>query len=176
MRYFKKIVGERVYLSPINAEADAETYTKWVNSKETTRYLSLYTHAYPLEKERDTLNKISEGHTYAIVRISDDALLGNVGFNHIDNLARHADVGIFIGEPSEWGKGYGTEAMKLLVDFGFNTLNLRNIMLTHVADNERAHKSYVKAGFREFGRRTGCVYRDGEYLDMVYMETLNPRG
>ncbi|MDR1263643.1 MAG: GNAT family N-acetyltransferase [Oscillospiraceae bacterium] len=176
MKYFKKIVGEKVYLSPINAEADAETYTKWVNSKETTRYLPLYSRVYTLAKERETLNRISEGHMYAIVRMSDDALLGNVGFHDIDNLARHAVVGIFIGESSEWGKGYGTEAMKLLVDFGFNTLNLRNIMLTHVADNERAHKSYVKAGFKEFGRRTGCIYRDGKYLDQVYMEILNPRG
>ncbi|MDR1598617.1 MAG: GNAT family N-acetyltransferase [Oscillospiraceae bacterium] len=175
MRYFKKIAGGQVYLSPINAD-DAETYAKWLNNKETTHFLNIYSHALPLAAERDALEKISREHNYAIVRASDDILLGNIGFHGIKHINRTAIIGIFIGEPSQWGKGYGTEAMKLLIEYGFDTLNLRNIMLLHFADNDRARRCYEKVGFREIGRRTGAVYRDGAYIDEVFMEILNPRG
>jgi len=175
MAYYKKIVGERVYLSPIDPN-DAEIFTAWVNDKNVTQYLQLYDRVFPLSAERETLELISREHNYSIVRLEDDKLLGSCGFHEIKPYDRTASVGIFLGDSAEWGKGYGTEAMKLLVDYGFKTLNFHNIMLTHLAFNDRAHKSYEKAGFREFGRRTKSRYWDGEYYDVVYMEILNPKG
>ena len=173
MRYFKKIVGQRVYLSPINVD-DIVIYTKWMNDCEIANNLSNYRQMISLNSEKGFLEKLSsEGHNYAIVLLEGDFLIGNIGFADIDHLNRRATVGIFIGEPVNRSKGYGSEAMRLLLEFGFKTLNLHNIMLYVHADNERAINSYVKAGFREFGRRREAVFKNGYYYDYVHMEALS---
>ena len=173
MKYYKKINGEKLYLSPVNTE-DAELYTKWVNDYDVGIYMGFYREMISLAKERSLLEGFeSGGHSYAIVARDGDVPIGTCGIMSIDQISRNAEVGILIGEADYRGRGYGTEAMKLLVDYGFNALNLRNIMLKVHADNERAYASYVKAGFREFGRRSGGTYKDGNYVDVICMEILN---
>jgi RimJ/RimL family protein N-acetyltransferase len=175
MRYFKKIPGERVYLSPINPD-DVEIYTKWVNDPEVAKWIGMRDRVFSRSSERSALERMaSGGQDFAIVRAEDDVLLGNTSLSNINHECRRASLGIFIGEAENHGRGYGTEAVRLLVDYGFYTLNLRNIMLTVNAENARAIACYKKAGFREFGRRTGAAYIDGEYVDTVYMEILNLR-
>ncbi|MEA4824314.1 MAG: GNAT family protein [Clostridiaceae bacterium] len=172
MRYFKKIIGERIYLSPMNTD-DAEIYTKWLNDYEVMRCLGGYGKSYSLSAERAALEKLSaEGQNFSIIRASDDTLLGSVSLMDVDQRARKATLGIFIGEAENRGKGYGAEAIRLITGYGFNTLNLHNIMLVVHADNARAIACYQKVGFREFGRRTDACFKDGKYIDEVYMEIL----
>ena len=172
MRYFRKIVGQRVYLSPVN-EDDAKIYTKWLNDYSVSGNLGNYRQMISLAVERETLHHMtSAGQNYAIVLCENDTLIGNVSLMEIDNVNRVATAGMFIGEPENRNKGYGSEALRLILHYGFNTLNLHNIMLLVHSDNEQGIACYKKAGFREFGRRREAKYKDGAYVDVVYMEIL----
>jgi hypothetical protein len=81
-------------------------------------------------------------------------------------------VGIFIGEKTLWNKGYGTEAMRLLLRHGFETLNLNRICLRVFETNPRAVRSYEKAGFMLEGRERQGMYKDGQYIDVLMMSIL----
>ena len=109
---------------------------------------------------------------FAIVKLENDQVIGTCSLHDIDNIRRTATLGIFIGEDENRSKGYGTEALKLLLDYGFNYFNLNNIMLTVYNFNERAIKAYKKAGFKEFGRRRKAYFLNGKYYDVVYMDIL----
>ena len=173
MRYFKKIKGERLYLSPINLE-DFPIYTKWVNDSEVALNLGMYNRMLSLTNEKSLLeNMVKDGNNYAIVLNDGDELIGNIGFNEVNHLHRTGTIGIFIGEDAHRGKGYGTEAMRLLVEYGFKTLNLHNIMLNVHSTNLRAIASYKKVGFTEFGRRKEARFIDGKYIDEIEMEILS---
>jgi len=170
MRYFKKIIGEKIYLSPINKD-DVEIYTKWVNDSEITGYIGLTRRVISVSGEQKVLEELSKGYTFAIVK-NDDTLIGNIGLFDIENIDRKATLGLFIGDAENRGKGYGAEALRLIIGYGFNTLNLHNIMLLVHSDNERGLACYKKVGFKEFGRRRESVFKNGQYFDEIYMEVL----
>jgi len=87
-------------------------------------------------------------------------------------VEHHAELGIVIGDKSQWSKGYATEAMHLIIEYGFNQLNLNMIYLAVVAFNERAAALYKRVGFVEEGRLRQRVYRDGSYHDELSMSML----
>ena len=162
MKYFKKIEGEKVYLSPMNLE-DIEKYVKWMNDFSTTDGLGSSSKVTTFESERAWLinNMDKKEQQFAIVLKETDKLIGNCGFVDINYLHQRGEVGLFIGEEENRSKGYGTEALSLLVDYGFNYLNLKNIMLKVFSFNKRAIKSYEKIGFKVFGKRTEDYYLNG---------------
>ncbi len=171
MKYFKKLVGKKCYLSPIDV-SDAERYTEWLNDIEVIKYLTLRDKMVSLVTEREALERLARGHSYAIVTLESDELIGSCGLVDVDYLNRTCEVGIFIGNKEYWGKGYGTEALKLLISYGINYLNLNNFMLKVYSYNERAIKSYRKIGFREMGRRRKSVIIEGKEYDTIYMDLL----
>ncbi|NLV37552.1 MAG: GNAT family N-acetyltransferase [Clostridiaceae bacterium] len=171
MRYFKKLVGKNVYLSPMNIE-DAETYVKWLNDLEVTDGLGSSCRVTSLEGEREWLRNNTGQYQFSIVTLKDDVLIGNCGVNEIDQLRQCADVGLFIGEEVNRNKGYGSEALELLLDYCFDYLNLNNIMLKVFSFNERAINCYKKVGFKEIGRRRQAYYSKGKFYDVVYMDIL----
>jgi RimJ/RimL family protein N-acetyltransferase len=101
-------------------------------------------------------------------------LIGNCGVFGIDLVNRSGELGIMIGEKSEWDKGYGAETMTLLLRHGFETLNLHRVYLRVYADNVRAVRSYEKAGFTLEGRLREAVYKFGKYEDVLLMSVLRP--
>jgi len=172
MPYFRKIVGERLYLSPVSGD-EAEKYTRWINDLETSMYLLPAPRVISLEKEREILELIQkEGHNFAIVQKDNDELIGNCGLMNTDLVQRTSELGIFIGEKKQRGKGYGTEALRLLLDFSFNLLNLHSVYLRFRSFNVGGKKCYEKVGFKEIGRRRECVLIGGTYYDEIYMDLL----
>lgn len=109
---------------------------------------------------------------YAMVLLDGDVLIGSISIHNIDHLSRNAFLGIFIGEEEYRSKGYGAEAIRLLLEYGFKTLNLHNIMLTVHADNDTGIACYKKVGFREVGRLPEWVFKEGQYIDKIYMGIL----
>jgi len=174
MRYFPKLLGERLYLSPVNPD-DAELYTKWLNDREVARWLWKYLNVTSLAKERQFLESMAggDGHNFTIVLRDGDRPIGHIRLLEWNPVSRSAELGIFIGEAEDRSKGYGAEAIRLLLDFGFNTLGLHNIMLHVNADNVRAIACYKKCGFREYGRRREALFRDGRFVDRVSMDILD---
>jgi len=171
MKYLPKLKGELVFLSPICVD-DAERYAAWLNDLATTRFLTLASAQVSVHGEREALAALSKSHNYAIVERSTESLLGNCGLMDVDHLNRTAEVGIFIGDESSRGKGYGTEALGLLADYAFNVLNIQNLMLKTYAYNEAGLRCYRKSGFREVGRRRSSHFYGGAYHDEIFMDLL----
>jgi len=169
-RYFRKLVGERCFLSPIDPD-DYLMYTEWLNDLEVTSGLNLLTRQVAAGAERETVQKMAaSGHHYAIVDHEADHLIGNCGFDREDHVNGTAIVGIFIGDKRYWSRGYGTEALRLLLDYGFNVLNLHSVMLDVFAYNRRAISCYRKVGFREVGRWRESKLVGGRRYDRVFMD------
>ncbi len=172
MRYFKKLVGERIYLSPRNSE-DVEIFTKWLNDFEITDYLGRSGQLTTLEGEKEYLeNNSTPEATFVMVTLDGDRMIGSVSLENIDNMNRNATLGIFIGDEEFRNNGYGTEAIKLILDYGFRYLNLHNIDLWVMGFNARAIRCYEKCGFKEVGRRRKCKFVNGKYYDAVNMDIL----
>lgn len=172
MKYFKKISGEHIYLSPVNPE-DTEQFTRWVNDPAVAKKLGMYHRNFSLPTEQKFLEQMAgDDYAFAIVLHEGDRLLGSISLMEVSFPAGSAVLGLFIGDAGQRGKGYGTEAIRILLAYAFDTLNLQNIMLTVNADNAQGIACYQKAGFKEFGRRRNAGYKDGVYFDVVYMEIL----
>lgn len=101
-----------------------------------------------------------------------DTLIGGVTLRDINHRCGTAELGIAMYRPADWGQGYGSEATRLMCEYGAFHLGLHNILLKVFAFNERAVRAYQKVGFREIGRRTDSVCLGQERYDEVYMELL----
>ena len=172
MRFFKKLIGDNIYLSPRNLEA-AEQFAEWLNDFEVTDYIGKSAQLITLEDEiKYFANSKEDECIFLIVRKEDDKLIGTVGLHNINHINRCATLGIFIGDKSGRNKGYGTEAIKLILEYGFKYLNLNNIKLDVYEFNERAIACYKKCGFKEYGRRRKSEFIYGKYYDRIEMDIL----
>ncbi|GAB1420776.1 GNAT family protein [Anaerolineales bacterium] len=99
----------------------------------------------------------------------DGKLIGQCGIYRFDRLAHHCQLGITIGDKAYWGKGYGREAVGLLVDYAFRYRNMRKVGLKVYASNERAIRAYQSVGFVEEGRLREHVFSNGAYEDVILM-------
>ena len=173
MKYYKKLIGERIYLSPMNVE-DAEKYVEWFCDFTTTDGVGKSSSIMTVEAEREWIESTLKNNDFifGIVNLENDELIGNCGIMKIDNINRCAEVGLFIGDEENRNKGYGAEALRLLSDYSFNYLNLNNIQLGVKAFNERAIACYKKVGFKEYGRRREAYFLNGKYYDHVFMDIL----
>lgn len=172
MNLFKKLVGDRIYLSPKNIE-EVEKFTEWLNDFNTTDYIGRSSLVTTLEDERKFFENNKSENSFFIVTLDDDKVIGTVSLEKVNHINRIATLGIFIGDENYRNNGYGTEAIRLILEFGFYYLNLKNINLHLMEYNERALKCYKKCGFKECGRRRECVFVDGKYYDLIEMDILN---
>jgi RimJ/RimL family protein N-acetyltransferase len=172
--YYKKIEGDRIYLSPMN-QNDIELFLKWMNDSEITDRIGATRKMYNEVNEKAWLDHaLSNGeYAFTIVDKKKNTPIGNCSFMEIDPIDRCGTVGIFIGEETYRNNGYGTETLRILVNYGFKHLNLHNINLWVYSFNERAIACYKKVGFKEIGRRHECYYLDGKYYDRIMMEVLD---
>ena len=171
MKYFRKLAGERIYLSPLSEE-DAEQYAAWMNDPSVGDKTGATSRMVTLAVEKDWLVQNRSSHLFAIVLCDGDRLIGNCGFNEINQLHRKGLVGIFIGDARNRGKGYGAEALCLLLKYGFNSLNLHSISLNVFSFNGQAIACYKKCGFRETGRLRESYFCNGRFYDEIKMDIL----
>lgn len=171
--YYKKVEGERIYLSPMCMD-DAEKYVKWMNDFKVTDGINNSRNVINLESEKKWIEENSKygNYNFSIVKKDNDELIGNCSFFDIDKMYGTATVGVFIGEEENRNKGYGTEALKLLIGYGFDYLNLNNIMLNVYSFNENAINCYNKVGFKELGRRRGAITIKNKRYDIIYMDII----
>ena len=173
MRYYKKIVGEHLFLSPIDL-MDSDIYVKWaewMNNRAVSDQYGGYHSLVHIGSAQKTLEGM-RGYQFAIVLSENEELIGFIDLHDIDLLFRNAFLGIVIGEDAYRNKGYGTEATRLILEYGFMTLNLHNVMLSVHADNLPAIACYKKAGFQKVGCRREAVFKEGKYIDKIFMDIL----
>lgn len=172
MKYFKKLSGDKCYLSPISLD-DAERFTEWVNDMEMGLFMLFSTDVLDLDKERELLMQIRRDNvSFAIVEKATDEAIGICGLVNVDMVHRHANFGIFIGDKAWWNKGIGTEATQLILDHAFNNLNLNNVSLEVYAFNQRAISCYEKVGFKFAGRRRKFIFKAGSFHDVLIYDIL----
>lgn len=176
MQYFKKLVGDRIYLSPKGvSDEEIEKFTEWMNDFQVTDYTGRSGQITTLIGEKDYLEnsaKSTENRNFNIIELSENKIIGTLGFEHINWIERSAILGIFIGDTDFRSNGYGTEAIRLLLEYGFKYLNLHSIRLDLLAINERAHKCYLKCGFKDTGRSREEIFLNGKYYDKLHMDIL----
>lgn len=166
--------GEKIALGPLLRE-HLPLWVRWLNDFEATRYLGL-TDQIPVtvEAEEEWYRHVSTGKDphFTIYELPTLRPIGNTGLRDIDHKNGTATYGILIGEKDCWNKGYGTETTRLVLQYAFSVLGLQNVMLTVNAANERGIRAYLKAGFKEMGRRRGTRRAGTEVFDDVYMDCL----
>ena len=170
------IYGERIRFRGAERE-DIPMFVNWFNDPEVREGLALY---LPMSKASeeiwfDNMIKRPPDEQVLIIEVQDDQdwkAIGTVGLFAFSRNARAAELGISIGEKTEWNKGYGTEAMKLLLKHSFETLNLNRLCLKVYSYNHKAIRCYEKAGFVHEGCNRQAVFHNGEYFDVLWMSVL----
>ncbi len=174
MIHYKKLIGKKCYLSPPSPE-DADEWTEWDNDLEVTIPMGeeAYT-PYSVDKTREIIADVikKQDHIFSIVELQTDECIGRCMLFAMDHVDRRAMLGIAIGDKTSWNKGYGQDASKLLLDYGFNLLNLNSIMLGVYSFNKRAISCYKKIGFKEIGKRRQARIIGGKKYDVVLMDIL----
>ena len=169
--YFMKLVGKKCYLSPIDIN-DAVKFAEWHNDMDIIVNNYYHATAFSLETAIEDYELKSKRHVYSIVDLETDELLGYCDLSDIDNLNQTAKCGICIGNKTYWNNGYGTEALYLLIDYGFRALNLHNIIIDVYEYNKGAIKCYEKIGFKKIGIRREALQRDLKRHDIVFMDLI----
>ncbi len=170
------IVGTHVRLRAVEHE-DLSKFQQWLNDSDVTEEL---THYLPLSMEEEERwyaalpNETPEERPLAIEILGQEGwqLAGNTRLFHLAWIHRSAEFGIVIGDKTLWDRGYGTEALQLMLAHGFETLNLNRVYLHVYANNARARRSYDKAGFVVEGTLRQAMFRRGQYVDIVVMGIL----
>jgi len=168
------IIGERVRLRGIERE-DIPTFVRWFNDPEVRRYLLFNDPMSKAQEERWFERFLDrKDYIFAIEALIEGTWshIGNCGLEDIDYRNGVAAFGIMIGEKAHWSQGYGTEATRLLVGFGFRELRLNRIQLQVYDFNTRAIRCYEKAGFIHEGVQRQGLFRDGRHCDVHWMGIL----
>ena len=170
--------GELVRLTAENPEVVAGKLFHWNQDSEWFRFLDTdppkqFSEKKVREFQEKQLEKESSNSLFFSIRtLQDDVLIGFVGL--FDLFQYHGDslVAIALGESNYWGKGYGTDAMQIMLRYSFGELNLRSVGLIVFEYNPRAIRSYEKIGFVYEGRIRGAILREGKRWDFLYMGLL----
>ncbi|MGZ7444140.1 GNAT family N-acetyltransferase [Paenibacillus sp. TH7-28] len=157
-------------------EDDAAVYHKWRNDPEVMRTtspsLDLFTFADTKQFVDHVILGSSASKSYLILDRESEKPLGITSLIQIDCKNRNAECIIDIGDKEYWGKGYGTEALKLLLDYGFLELNLHRVSLRVFSFNDRAINMYEKIGFMREGISRQTLFREGNWHDIIHMGIL----
>jgi RimJ/RimL family protein N-acetyltransferase len=170
------LIGERIMLREYRMD-DFASLRQWCNDPEITDNLSdifLYPHTGQMTEQylNTVIDPESEHKGFIIAHKDTEAYIGQIDLFRISWKNRSTEMGIVIGMKEELGKGYGTEAIRLLQDFVFTRLNLNRLQLEVYDFNERAYRCYVKCGFQEEGRLRESFYFKGRYADTIVMSVL----
>ena len=172
------LIGENVFLRDLQLSDVNNAYYQWMNDPEVTQYLeSRFKNPSIKEIERYVEENIADPNTYlfAIIDKKNDRHIGNIKLGPINRVHRRASIGIVIGKKELFGKGFGTETIRLAAAFAFNDLKLHKLTAGCYASNRAAEKIFTKNGFAKEGiRRLHSVY-DGKYTDDFVFGLINPK-
>jgi RimJ/RimL family protein N-acetyltransferase len=167
------IRGTLVGLGPLDRR-HIPLYLRWMNDPEVTRGLG-QSGPFTREMEEAWYERAStstNGVSFTIYELESLRPIGTAGLGDINRRQASATFGISIGEKSLWNRGYGTEATRLTLDYAFNVLDLKNVMLAVYSFNPRAQRAYEKAGFRTIGRRRQLIPLAGQRYDEILMDAI----
>lgn len=171
------IYGDGVRFRGIE-QSDLPLFVAWLNDPEVREGLAMFLPLSMADEQKwfeEMLERPLEERPFLIEVQQEENTwvgVGNCGFFNINWRIRSAEVGIFIGEKRFWGQGLGTKVMRLLIQIGFDTLNLNRIRLDIYETNPRTIRTYEKVGFMYEGRQRQSIYQNGRYADVLQMSIL----
>jgi RimJ/RimL family protein N-acetyltransferase len=174
MGVMRVLKGRKVYLREYRKE-DIVLAHEYINDYEVKRML-VPGIPFPLrleeeEKWYDSQSSSKDTYSFAIAKIEDNEYIGGCGINEVDWKNSVVTVGIFIAKKF-WNEGYGTDAMRILLRFVFEQMNINKAKLNVYSFNRRAIRSYQKCGFRIEGTLRQEIFRDGSFHDEIIMGIL----
>jgi RimJ/RimL family protein N-acetyltransferase len=167
------VAGELVALGPLD-ETHIALYQRWQNDPHVTRTLAAsrpWTHGQMASAFSD-IAALSDQTHFTVYERATWRPIGSTYLADIDQRNGTAEFGIVIGAADARGRGYGTQATRLTLDYAFTALGLRNVLLQVYAFNAAGVRAYTKAGFHQIGRRHACKRRGELRWDVIYMEAL----
>jgi len=162
--------GKRIYLRQLRDEDAQGCYPAWFNDNGICRGNSHHIFPYSNEDALDYIKfsrQTKDDLILAIVTIKGDQHIGNIALQHIHPIYRSADLSIVIGEMTYWGKGYGTEAARLICDHAFLAMNLNRISCQTFENNHGMRKMATALGMKEEGLRRQAAFKEGKYIDVI---------
>jgi RimJ/RimL family protein N-acetyltransferase len=177
MELVRKLVGQKTYLSPMGLGA-AELWYRWHNDIESALLAGSPGHRSPgsLEEYRQMIDGFLKAperiHLWLIVDLETDLPIGWCGFFGRDAANRRAILSAMIGEKEYWNRGFGEDALRLLLNYGFQLLNLNSVELIVHEDNPRARRCYEKLGFQVTGRKRQAHIVGRDKIDILMMDIL----
>jgi len=176
-----RVTGQKIFLRPLTAEDGNQRYCSWMNDPEVTRYTeSRYSHktVTGLKRYIADANRGTSNFFFAIVEKATGRHVGNIKIESAVNPFwdhRVAEIGLIIGEKNCWGKGYATEAIRLMTRFCFNVLKLRKVTAQCYSINIGSAKAFRAAGYARECLRRANAYCNGRQIDVLLFGAINPR-
>lgn len=164
-----RLVGERVYLRPLEESDINDDYVAWLNDPEVTRYMAVGESVTTRETLHAYLERFQNSTTdfiFAIIDRGTNQHIGNVTI-HLHAVHRMADTGIMIGRKEFWGKGYGFEAWRLVIDYAFSRLGVHKLIAGAVVGNAASIATLRKLGFQQEDLLRQKFLMDGQYRDVI---------
>lgn len=164
-----------IYLDTLKPK-DVNGFYTWITDYEVTKYSLTLFQKLKIKGNIDTwyteLLEDIKNVNFGLYLTENNACIGYAGLTNISQTNKSAEFFIFIGDKTQWGKGYGTIVTNKVVDYGFNELSLNRIMLTVSEPNIGGYNAYKKAGFIYEGKLREACFRDGKYHDKIIMSIL----
>lgn len=162
--------GERLYLRPLETKDIDDEYQQWFNDAQVCEFNSH--HRFPNYKENmeDYVNGVVQSKTSLVLAIVDKETnkhVGNVSLQNIDQLNQNAEFAIVIGDKESWGKGFGKEAAKMIIQHGFNELNLHRIYCGTSSENIGMQRLAEFLGFEKEGLNKEAMYKHSKFVDII---------
>ncbi|ASS74236.1 hypothetical protein CIG75_04050 [Tumebacillus algifaecis] len=173
MKPVKFLQSEKIYLRPYTAQDTAIFYASFYEP--TSRYYTGAQNVYTLSQIESALQNFAADKTRVDLLICSqetDEAVGEISLNSMDSNNRSGGVRLAIFHPENYSKGYGSEALTLILDYGFGIRNLHRIELHAYSYNERAIHTYEKVGFRREGVMRDAWYFDHQWVDVIVMSIL----
>lgn len=161
--------GRKVIMRPLDKERDLDSLQRWINDPEVNQFLLAHRPITPTG-EANWLDSLEKSDDVVLgIETFDGTLIGTMGLHKFSWKDRIATTGALIGEKDYWGQGYGTDAKMTLLDYAFNTLNLRKICSSVLEFNKRSLQYNLHCGYQIEGRRKAQVFRNGQYWDEILL-------
>lgn len=161
--------GSRIHLRALMDQDIRPEYLQWLNDEEVCRFNSHATLPNTEHKMRAYFESLNNSHNIvvlAIIHTETNRHIGNVSLQGINWISRNAEFAILLGDKEFWNGGYGEEAARLIIAYGFQRLNLHRIYCGTLEGNEGMKKLALKLNMKEEGRRREAIFKNGTYQDL----------
>jgi RimJ/RimL family protein N-acetyltransferase len=168
--------SDLIYLKPLTQKEVNTSYVSWLNDANICKYNSHHRFPNSINKTIQYVEDINSSSMHIVLAIYDNQSnthIGNISLQNINYIDSNAELAILIGNSQSHNKGFGCEACELIINHGFNTLNLHRIYCGTSIQNISMQKLAQKLNMKEEGFSKDALFKDGQYFDIINYYILN---